>query len=119
MKADIQKPESQTTKAERLAPRTTLTPPVDVLENKDVFLIRADFPGVEQQDVDIRFEKNTLTLQGPFKQGNHAYLWARSFVLPGGIDADKIQAQLKDGVLAVTLPKQESLKPRQIPVRAA
>lgn len=98
---------------------TTLPPPVDVYENRDAFLIHADFPGVEQKDVDVRFEKNTLTLEGRFERDDHAYAWARSFVMPGGIDGEKITASLKDGVLSVQLPKQESLKPRQIQVRSA
>lgn len=106
---------------ERLSPVRTLAAPVDVFENKDNFLIHADFPGVEQKDVEVRFEKNTLNLQGTFQEGRNGprLMWARSFVLPGGIDAEKINAELKDGVLKVTLPKQEALKPRQIQVRAA
>ena len=105
--------------AENHSARRTLAAPADVLESKDNFLIRADFPGVAQQDVEVRFDKNTLHLAGTFTpvRNGEALAWARSFVLPGGIDPDGITAELKDGVLSVTLPKQEALKPRQIQVR--
>ncbi|MBI5494181.1 MAG: Hsp20/alpha crystallin family protein [Deltaproteobacteria bacterium] len=118
----MQKQETTETRPERMARRTALVPPVDVLENREEFLIRADFPGVRQEDVDVQFEKNTLALVGRFSaRGDDAldHEWTRTFVMPGGVDAAKIAAELKDGVLTVHLPKQESLKPRQIPVRTA
>lgn len=116
------KREAAETYPEKLARRTALMPPVDVLENREEFLIRADFPGVKQENVDVKFEKNALSLTGAFcttGKGDLDAEWARSFVLPGGVDGTKIAAELKDGVLTIHLPKQESLKPRQIPVRSA
>jgi len=106
---------------ENMSPKSVhrLTPAVDVLESKDGYLIRADVPGVAQDGFTVNFEKNTLALEGRFDQGRNTFAWARSFVLPGGVDADKISAELKDGVLSVTLPKQERLKPRQINIRMA
>lgn len=96
--------------------RMTLTPAVDVFENAENFLLVSDFPGVDPAGVEVRFEGNRLTLKGQVT--GQTVQWAREFSLPGGIDADKITADLKNGVLSVTLPKLESLKPRQITVRA-
>lgn len=110
--------------AERIQQRQALTPAVDVFENAEELLILADFPAVKQEDVDVRFEKNTLSLRGtarsvhPRTGQEVAFDWVRSFALPGGVNAEKIAAELKNGVLRVTLPKHDSLKPRQISVRA-
>jgi HSP20 family molecular chaperone IbpA len=111
-------------RAEKVTPVPTLVPPVDVFETQDELLIHADFPGVPPDGVDVRFEKNQLTLVGhaqePLPGGkNQPFDWQRTFVLPGGVDPDKISAELRDGTLTVRLPKRESLKPRQIHVRSA
>lgn len=109
---------------EKLSSRPTLPAAVDIYESKDDFLILADMPGATQQDVDVRFDKNQLNLSArvkmPQRNGSAAaeMEWGRQFVLPGSVDAGNISAELKDGVLTVRLPKKESLKPRQITVRA-
>jgi len=110
--------------AERIQQRQTLTPAVDVFENAEELLILADFPAVKQEGVDIRFEKNTLNLRGtaqtvhPRTGAEVTFDWVRSFAIPGGVNAEKITAELKHGVLRVTLPKHDSVRPRQITVRA-
>jgi HSP20 family molecular chaperone IbpA len=108
---------------ERVALRPSHTPPVDIFENAEDLLLVADFPGVRQEDVDIRFEKNQLYLRGHVSwpaasKAEIDFDWTRTFVLPAGVNANAINAELKHGVLRVRLPKHESLKQRQIAVRA-
>jgi HSP20 family molecular chaperone IbpA len=112
--------ENTANRPERLSQRPAYLAPVDVLENREEYLILADFPGVKNDDVDIRFDKNELSLSGrvPGSKLAREFDWTRTFVVPGGVDPEKISAELKDGVLTVKLPKKESVKPRQIAVRA-
>ena len=106
-------------------------PPVDIFEKQDNLVIRAEIPGVEMKDVDVRIENGVLTLHGERKQqaevaeGN-AYrmervygAFTRSFSLPTTIDAAKVTATYKDGVLEVIVPKAETAKPKQIEIKAA
>jgi HSP20 family protein len=104
------------------------TPPVDIFETPELVILRADLPGIDQKDIDLRIENATLTLRGERKflkeakdedyhriersYGN----FSRSFQLPGSIDQTKISAVHKDGVLEVHLPKREDTKPKQIKV---
>ena len=100
--------------------RAWATPPVDVLENDEAFLVRADLPGVTGDNVDIKFEQDTLRIEAKrpaASDGQRSYDYRRTFKL-SGIDESKITAKMSDGVLSLTLPKAESLKPRQIPVNA-
>jgi len=106
-------------------------PPVDVVEEPERLVFRAEIPGVAREDIDIKFENGTLTLRGEKKteqeiQGETTHRverfygsFARSFVLPATIDAGKIQARYKDGVLELVLPKAEVAKPRKIQIVAA
>jgi HSP20 family molecular chaperone IbpA len=112
---------------ERMQERPAAPPPVDVYENRDEILVIADVPGVPNDAVSIRLEKEQLSLharRGDRARGDlvsgRALLadWSRTFVVPRGIDAEKISAELKDGVLTIHLPKSEAVKPRQITVRA-
>ena len=104
------------------------TPPVDILENENELVLKADVPDVELKDIDIRLENNTLTLKGERRfessQGSKGYhriersygAFARSFALPETIDTEKVGADYKNGVLTITLPKKEVAKPRTIKV---
>lgn len=106
---------------EKLAQRATALPPVDIYENKDELLIFADLPGVAKDDLRIHFDKGQLTLEGSVREHSadeEPFDYRRSFVVPQGVDAEKISAQLQNGVLRVTLPKPAALKPRQIEVKA-
>lgn len=105
----------------------TVTPPVDVLETEHEVIVRADMPGVAREDVDIRFENGELTVHGrrtdPYA-GKARHLWeyeatsyARSFRVTEHIAADKIEAELSNGVLTLKLPKVEAVKPRRIAVK--
>jgi len=105
----------------------TVSPRVDVLETENEFLLMADLPGVKPEDVDIRFEKGELALHGrrpcthSGKQAAHreyeATNFHRSFSVAESVAADKITADLKNGILTVRLPKVESVKPKRISVR--
>lgn len=106
----------------------TYSPPVDILESENELLLFADMPGVKESDVDIRFENGELTLHGrrakpPVPAA--AWLWEsqagdffRSFRITEQVSADKIWAELKNGVLKLHLPKSEAAKPRKIAVKA-
>lgn len=105
---------------EKRQQRPAYAPPVDVFENKDEILIFADLPGVPKENLAIRLEKSELVIEGrrPEDRGDDAFDYRRMFVVPAGIDADKISATLQNGVLRLTLPKPAALKPRQIAVTA-
>lgn len=103
---------------EKMEQRAQLTPAVDIFENKDEVLILADLPGVEKEDVTVHLDKNQLSIVGKRKLERDAYDYARTFVVPNGIDAEQIAAELRLGVLALRLPKSAALKPRTIQVKA-
>lgn len=106
-------------------------PPVDVVEEPDRLLFRAEIPGVSREDIDIKVENGTLILRGekkmvPEAEGETAHRieryygsFTRSFALPATIDTEKIQARYKDGVLELVLPKADVAKPRKIQIVAA
>ena len=115
---NIRKRENNMT--EKLAQRATVLPAVDIFENKDELLILADLPGVTKEDLSISFDKGQLTLEGrprEFGLDEEAFDYRRTFVVSQGIEADKITANLQNGVLRLTLPKPAALKPRQIEVK--
>jgi len=110
--------------------RPAVVPPCDVYENSDEILIVADVPGVTSDAIDVNLDARELTISGrrelSAKEGEGAFLgtefrdcdFQRRFAVPGGIDAGRISAELRNGVLLLHLPKSEALKPRQIAVRA-
>ncbi len=103
-------------------------PAVDIFEEADSIRIQAEVPGVKPEDVKISVEGSVLTINGTKHQTAeertervHRYertygAFERTFTLPATVDADKIRASYDHGVLAVTLPKVEKAKPRQIQV---
>lgn len=104
-------------------------PSVDVVENKDNYLLNAELPGMNKDDVKITLENNVLTIRGEKKnelekkEGNYHRIersfgsFERSFTIPGTVKADNIEAQFSDGVLTVTLPKAEEAKSKTIDVK--
>jgi HSP20 family protein len=106
----------------------TYTPRVDILETEEELLLFADMPGVKEGEVDIRFESGELTLHARRPKPPvpaEAWLWEsqagdffRSFRITEQVSADKIWAELKNGVLTLHLPKAETAKPRKIAVKA-
>jgi HSP20 family protein len=103
-------------------------PAVDIYEHEGNLVLKAELPGIESKDVDIRLENNVLTLRGErqfdsvvkresYHRVERAYgTFSRSFTLPSVVDQEKIKAEYKDGVLRVTLPKKEEAKPKQIAI---
>jgi HSP20 family protein len=106
------------------------TPRVDVIENENELLLFADMPGVKEDGVDIRFEKGELTLHGR-RTGSASpaagFLvresepgdYFRSFRISEQVNAEKIWAELRHGVLTLHLPKVEKAKPRKIAVKGS
>ena len=105
-------------------------PAVDIFEDKESIQVRAEIPGVKNEDVKIDVENNILTLRGDRrlenedkKDGYHRIerfygSFTRQFMLPRTVDAEHIDAQLKDGVLTVRIPKKAEVKPRSISVKS-
>ena len=103
-------------------------PSVDIFEHEGNLVLKAELPGVDPKDVDIRLENNVLSLRGQRKlegevkresyhRVERSYgAFSRSFTLPNVVDTEKIKADYKDGVLQVTLPQREEAKPKQIQV---
>jgi HSP20 family protein len=103
---------------------------VDIREEDDAFYVDAEVPGLAAEDVKVDVEKNVLTLSGERKvekeesEGTYRRVerqygsFTRSFTLPETVDTDNISADLKEGVLALRLPKKEAPTPRKISVNA-
>ena len=113
---------------EEEASTRTWAPPVDIYEDGDNLVMKAELPGINPDDVEVRVEDNTLYLKGErkfekeVKEENYhrverAYgTFARAFSLSNTIDSDKVAANYKDGVLTLTLPKREEAKPKAIKI---
>lgn len=103
-------------------------PAVDIYEKDGNIVLKAELPGVDPKDVDVRVENNILSLRGERKFDEEVQKesyhrversygsFTRSFTLPNVIDTEKIKAEFKDGVLRMTLPKKEEAKPKQISI---
>jgi HSP20 family protein len=106
----------------------TWAPAVDIFEKDGSIVLKAELPGVDPKDVDVRVENNVLTLRGERKFENEvkrehyhrverAYgTFSRSFTLPNVVDTEKIKAEYKEGILQVSLPQKEEAKPKQISI---
>ena len=104
-------------------------PAFDVKETKDAYQFKADVPGIDAKDLDVKLTDNRLTVSGKREEektdkGDTYYAYersygsfSRSFTLPEGIDAEKINADLKDGVLKIKLPKKPESKARQVQIK--
>ena len=110
--------------------RGAWSPSVDIYENKDGIVLEAELPGMKREDFDLSVENNVITLRGQrqFEKKNEsdnyhrverAYgSFTRSFTLPNTVSADAANAEYKNGVLRVTLPKREETKARRIEVKS-
>lgn len=96
------------------------TPPVDVFENDDEYLLVADLPGVVSDAVRIDVDKDQLNIEGRLvkAEDQHYNGYRRSFKLPGGTDNEAVNAELKQGVLWLHLPKAAAVRPRRIEIKA-
>jgi HSP20 family protein len=106
-------------------------PAVDVYEDKDNLVVRAELPGMKKEEIDISLHQGSLIISGERKSETHENeseqsrserffgRFQRAFELPKPVDPNKVSATYKDGILTVKLPKTEESKPKQITVKAS
>lgn len=107
------------------------TPPLDLSESKDFFLVKMEVPGIDPKEIKVSVQDQILTISGERKKeeekkGDRFYrmersygVFARSIRLPVAVDESKVNAVFTNGVLSVTLPKTESSKGVVVPIKAA
>jgi HSP20 family protein len=103
------------------------SPPVDLEETDDAWIVEADLPGVRRGDVNVEVRDNELAIQGEVKERERVGILRRRtrrtgqfdyrVTLPGEVDADNVDAQLHDGVLTVRIPKPARAQPRRIEIK--
>jgi HSP20 family protein len=106
-------------------------PAMDLAETAENYVLRADLPGLSDEDVNVQLEDNVLTISGERKteqntqeEGYHRLErafggFSRSLTLPDGVDPDSVRAHFDRGVLEITIPKPEQKKPRQVQIKLA
>ncbi len=106
-------------------------PPVDIIEDEQKLTFKVEVPGIEEKDIKVEVENNVLTVRGERKlekevkeenfrrMERHYGAFARSFSLPPSVDAEKIEANYNNGVLAIQMPKRAEAKPKQIKVNVS
>jgi HSP20 family protein len=106
----------------------TWAPAADIYETENDLVAKVDLPGVQETDIDIRVENNTLAIRGERKfekeVNEDCYLrverafgtFTRSFSLPNIVEVDNIRASLQNGVLTIRMPKREEAKPKQVKI---
>jgi len=109
----------------------TWVPAVDIFEEKDRFVVRADLPGVNPDDIEVNMENGVLTVSGERNNEERSEFqgvsriervsgrFLRRFTLPETADADAIKARCQNGILEISIPKQAVVQPRRIAVEAA
>jgi HSP20 family molecular chaperone IbpA len=123
----VQKKREQETREESTIPARVFVPSADIYETQDALTVILEMPGVEKNNVDVRVEDGVLSVLGKLDLSKYQGLqplyieynvghYSRSFQLSSKVDQSKIAAELKDGVLSLTLPKVEQAKPRTIEV---
>jgi HSP20 family molecular chaperone IbpA len=110
------------------APQRSIVPPVDVFENENAITLLADLPGVPREQLHIRVDGETLVLEATAATAGPENMelvygeaqcpsFRRQFTLSRELDTGRIEAQLRDGVLRLTIPKAEAARPRRIEVQ--
>jgi HSP20 family protein len=109
----------------------TWSPACDIYETSNELVVKAELPEVKKENVQVTIENNILTLRGERKfeaetkkedyhRVERSYgEFTRSFALPSFVDASKVNAEFKDGLLRVTMPKREETKPKQVEVKVS
>jgi len=124
----LEKRETQAIQPEQIHGGPTYVPSVDIIEEESRLVLLADMPGVTAEGVDIHYERGQLTIHGrvaPRQNPDTDYLlqeygvgdFHRRFEIGEGIDANGIEAELRDGVLRLHLPKTQEVLPRRIAVK--
>ena len=105
-------------------------PAIEVFEKEDKFVVKAELPGMKEEDIDVSVVGDTLTIKGERKAETEVKeedyyccersygSFSRSIALPSTVDASKIEASYEDGVLEVSLPKATEAKPKKVTVSA-
>jgi HSP20 family protein len=105
------------------------SPAVDIFETDNAIVLKAELPGMTEKDIDLTVDRNLLTIKGErqfenevnkdnYHRVERAYgSFMRSFQLPATVDTTKVQAEQKNGILTVTLPKKEEEKPKKINIK--
>lgn len=103
-------------------------PMTDIYETKDAYVFKVELPGFKKEEIKVEFANETLILRGERKQEEETKneschrlersygMFERSFTIPKNVDAKKIDAELKDGILVLTIPKVEEAKTKAIPI---
>jgi HSP20 family protein len=107
---------------------TSFAPPVDIYEDEHTITLKLEVPGIDEKDIDVRIDNNTLTVHGErkfekeekeenFRRVERQYgSFTRSFTLPQTVDSENVSANYDKGVLKISLPKKAEAKPKQIKV---
>jgi HSP20 family protein len=108
----------------------SLNPAIDLYQTSDDVVLKASLPGLKAEDVHISISSDVLTLSGEFSQENeekdttyhirerHSGSFERSLMLPTDVQSDKAKAEFEHGILTITLPKAEAVKPKTITIKA-
>lgn len=116
---------------EKAMSTTAWNPSVDIFENDNDVVIKAELPGMDPKEIDVRLENNVLMLKGErhfekeTKEENYHRVereygtFSRAFSLPAAVKEDKVVAEYRDGILKIILPKKEEAKPKAIKIEAA
>ena len=109
----------------------TWAPAVDIYETENELVVKADLPDLQEKDIDVRVENNTLTIRGERRfekevnEDNYLRVersygtFTRSFSLPNTVNPEAIRAEYRNGVLTVRMPKREESKPKQIKINVS
>ena len=127
--SDLQTREKQALEREGIRPGLVFRPDVDIVERPEEFLVTADFPGVDEDHIDVKLEEGVLSIdatQAAEVDSSWTPLYAeyglggyhREFTLSEAIDTEAIRAKMRDGVLELHLPKSQRHRPRQIEVQS-
>jgi HSP20 family protein len=124
--ADLQDRLNRLAEPGGIAP-TAWTPPVDIVETEDSWMVEAELPGVDRKDIEIELRDNELSISGEIKERERAGILRRRtrrvgefdfhVMLPGHVDAEDVEASMHDGVLTVRVPKPEQARPHRIEVK--
>jgi|SRR6516162_3835334 HSP20 family molecular chaperone IbpA len=122
-KRELEKKEESTTPVRSFVPNT------DIFETENALMVVMELPGVDREHTEITVEDNVLSVSGRidfskyeklqpvYTEYNIGHFWRTFSLAPSGIDEQKISADMRDGVLTLTLPKAERIKPRRIQLR--
>jgi HSP20 family molecular chaperone IbpA len=123
----LQQKKELVSKEEKTVPARYYVPPTDIYETDDALTLVLDLPGVEKKDIDVELENDVLKIEAridftkyeglePLYTEYNVGHFARAFTLSDKIDRDRIEAELEDGVLTLTLKKSPAAVPRRIPI---